>query len=140
MDLIKAHNEKYRFFADIAGTAMKVYNEYRPGLMESAYEVALEYLLKEDGHIVERQKFLPIYWRSVQLEQHYRLDLVVDGVICELKAVGYVDKEHRKQLWSYMNLTHTRYGMLINFGQKDRLFSEWYERYPDGTIERVRLV
>ena len=28
MDLLKEHNKKYQFFADITGIAMKVYNKY----------------------------------------------------------------------------------------------------------------
>lgn len=140
MDLISEHNQRFKFFADITGEAMKVYNKYHPGLLESAYEAALEYLLKRKGYKVERQKFLPIFWDDVQLEQTYRMDLVVDdNIIIELKAVTFVDTEHRKQLWNYMNLTHMEYGMLINFGNDQRLFSEWYKRYPDGVIEKVRL-
>jgi GxxExxY protein len=140
MDLISEHNQRFQFFADITGEAMKVYNKYHPGLLESAYEAALEYLLKRKGYKVERQKFLPIFWDDVQLEQTYRMDLVVDdNIIIELKAVTFVDTEHRKQLWNYMNLTHMEYGMLINFGNDQRLFSEWYKRYPDGIIEKVRL-
>lgn len=140
MDLISEHNQRFQFFADITGEAMKVYNKYHPGLLESAYEAALEYLLKRKGYKVERQKFLPIFWDDVQLEQTYRMDLVVDdNIIIELKAVTFVDTEHRKQLWNYMNLTHMEYGMLINFGNDQRLFSEWYKRYPDGVIEKIRL-
>lgn len=140
MDLISEHNQRFQFFADITGEAMKVYNKYHPGLLESAYEAALEYLLKRKGYKVERQKFLPIFWDDIQLEQTYRMDLVVDdNIIIELKAVTFVDTEHRKQLWNYMNLTHMEYGMLINFGNDQRLFSEWYKRYPDGVIEKVRL-
>lgn len=139
MDLIKKHNEKYKFFADITGEAMKVYNKFRPGLMESAYEAALKHLLKKSGHEVEQQVWLPMFWDDEKLDQEYRMDLVVDGVILELKAVQYIVAEHRKQLWSYMNLTHTEYGMLLNFGNKQGLLSEWYKRYPDGNIEKVRL-
>ena len=140
MDLISEHNQRFQFFADITGEAMRVYNKYHPGLLVSAYEAALEYLLKRKGYKVERQKFLPIFWDDVQLEQTYRMDLVVDdNIIIELKAVTFADTEHRKQLWNYMNLTHMEYGMLINFGNDQRLFSEWYKRYPDGTIEKIRL-
>ena len=119
---------------------MKVYNKYRPGLLESAYEAAMKYLLELDGHKVERQVYLPIFWDDVQLDQNYRLDLVVDDdIIIELKAVNFADKEHRRQLWNYMNLTHKPYGMLINFGP-DGLFSEWYKRdNATGEIEKVRL-
>ena len=59
MDLLKEHNSKYRFFADITGIAMKVYNKFHYGLLESAYESALRYLLERDGYKVERQVFLP---------------------------------------------------------------------------------
>lgn len=139
MDLIKEHNKKYQFFADIAGVAMKVYNKYRPGLLESAYEAAMKYLLELDGYKVERQVDLPIYWEDVKLDQHYRMDLVInDNIIVELKAIQFVCDEQRKQLKNYLNITHCPYGMLINFSP-DRLYSEWYERYLDGTIERVKL-
>ena len=69
------------------------------------------------------------------------MDLVIDdNIIVELKAVKFVDKEHRKQLFNYMNLTHTRFGMIINFGGES-LFSEWYERDSlTGKIEKVKLL
>jgi len=139
MTLIEEHNKKYKFFVDITGIAMKVHRKYHPGLLESAYEAAMKYLLELDGYKVERQVFLPIYWEEVQLDQTYRMDLVInDNIIVELKAINYVDKDHRKQLFNYMNLTHMPYGMLINFGPNG-LFSEWYERYSDGTIEKVKM-
>ena len=138
MDLIKEHNDKLEPMKVITGVAMKVHAKYRPGLLESAYEAAMEYLLKKDGHQVERQKMLPIYWEDVKLDQDYRMDLVIDGIICELKSVKHTSEDHVRQLWNYMNLTHTTYGMLINFGA-DRLYSAWYKRYEDGTIEKVKL-
>ena len=141
MNLIQEHNSKYQFFRDITGAAMKVYNKYRPGLLESAYEAALKYVLEIEGFKVERQVYLPIYWEDVQLEQTYRMDLIVnDNIIVELKAVNFADKNHRRQLWNYMNLTHMPYGILINFGP-DRLFSEWDIRNPNTEeIEKVRLM
>lgn len=140
MDLIKKHNQRLEPLRVITGEAMRVYNKYKPGLIESAYEAALKYLLEQKGYKVERQKMLPMYWADVLLDQSYRIDLVVNDIIVELKAVQFVVTEHRKQLWSYMNLTHTHYGMLINFGNKQGLLSEWYERDPQtGDIEKVHL-
>ena len=140
MNLIEEHNKKYQFFSDITGVAMKVHSKYHAGLLESAYEAALKYLLELQGFKVERQVELPIYWDDVKLDQKYRMDLVVnDNIVLELKAVNYVDKEHRKQLFNYMNLTHMPYGMLINFGPNG-LFSEWYVRHSDGDIEKVKLL
>ena len=140
MNLLEEHNRKYKFFADITGIAMKVHSKYHGGLLESAYEAALKYLLELEGFKVECQVFLPIYWDDVQLDQTYRMDLVVnDNIIIELKAVNFADNSHRKQLYNYMHLTHTRYGMLINFGPNG-LYSEWYDRDPQsGEIERVKL-
>ena len=140
MDLLKAHNERYQFFQDITGEAMRVHRKFRPGLVESAYEAALKYLLEHRGMKVERQVYLPIFWDGVPLDQTYRLDLVVnDNVICELKAVNFVSKEHRQQLWSYMRITHMPYGMLINFGSKS-LYSEWYELDCDtDEIAQIKL-
>jgi len=141
VNLIEEYNNRYSFFREITGEAMLVHRKYKPGLLESAYEAALKYLLEEKGHKVERQVFLPIYWEDVQLDQTYRMDLVVDeDVIVELKAVSHVETIHRKQLWNYLNLTHKPYGMLINFGA-DHLYSEWYHRHPeDGSIEKIRLM
>jgi GxxExxY protein len=141
MDVIEEYNKKYQFFADITGVAMKVHRKFHPGLLESAYEAAMKYLLEQDGFKVERQVMLPIYWDDVQLDQTYRLDLVInDDIIVELKAVRFADKAHRHQLWNYMHLTHKRYGMLINFGG-DSLFSEWFERNPlTGEIDKIKLI
>ena len=128
MDLIKEYNKRYEFFRGITGTAMKIHAKYKPGLLESAYEAALKYLLEQQSYKVERQVFLPIYWDDVKLDQTYRMDLVVnDNIIIELKAIAHIESEHRRQLMNYMNLTHMQYGMLINFGSK-HLYSEWYER------------
>ena len=67
------------------------------------------------------------------------MDLIVDElVIVELKALEYIKKEHRSQLWNYM-ITHMSHGMLVNFS-KERLYSEWYIRDNDGEIEKVKLL
>ena len=116
---------------------MLVHSEYHEGLLESAYEAALEYLLKLKGYNVERQVYLPMYWKDVKLNQHYCMDLVINNnIIVELKASSNIALPHRKQLWNYMNLTHLPYGMLMNFGAKS-FYSEWYHRHEDGTIEKI---
>lgn len=140
MDLIHEYNARLEPMRIITGVAMKVHAKYRSGLLESAYEAAMEYLLKNGGHSVERQKELPIFWDNVQLDQSYRMDLVIDGIIVELKSVSHTTDAHVRQLWNYMHLTHTEYGMLINFGS-ERLYSAWYRRDPlTREIEKVKLM
>ena len=133
------YNLRYAFFQDITGRAMQVRTEYHGGLLESAYEAALTYLLTQDGYQVERQVFLPIYWKEVKLNQNYRMDLVINHeVIIELKAMNFTGLEHRKQLWNYMNLTHMPFGMLINFSPRG-LYSEWYHRHQNGEMEQIKV-
>lgn len=141
MDLINDHNQRYAFFHDITGEAMKVHRKYKPGLLESAYEAALMYLLELKGYKVERQALLPVYWDDVKLDQTYRMDLVVnDDIIIELKAVQHVDTPHRRQLWNYMNLTYLPFGMIINFGSES-LYSEWYHRdEKTGVIDKIKML
>ncbi len=138
MDLIQEHNLRYKFFSDITGLAMQVHSKFHAGLLESAYEAGLKYLLEQNGYKVERQVYVPIYWDDVKLDQNYRIDLLVnDSIILELKAINYIDTSHRKQLWSYMNLTHIQYGMIMNFGSEG-LYSEWYEY--DAQLMRIDRV
>ena len=139
MDLIAENNRQLERQRHIIGVAMKVYNKYHGGLLETAYECAMKYLLELDGYKVEEQKELPMYWDDVKLGKTYRMDLVVGGdIIIELKAVKFISDEHRKQLRNYMNLTHTQWGMIINFSM-DRVYSEWYRR-DNGEITRVKLM
>lgn len=117
---------------------MDVHRKYHGGLLESAYEAALAYLLQQKCYTVERQVYLHIFWDDVQLDQSYRLDLVVNKeIIIELKATRYFGNPERRQLWNYMNITHLKYGMLINFAP-DGLYSEWYIRQENGTIDKVK--
>ena len=141
MDAITEYNKRYEFFKDIAGEAMKVHRKWRGGLLESAYEAALKYLLEQKGYTVERQVFVPMYWDNVRLDQDYRLDLLINGdIILELKAIKHIDTPHRQQLWSYLRITRKHYGMLINFSPEG-LYSEWYH-YVDATgeIDRIKLL
>ena len=139
MNLIEEYNKQLARQKHIVGVAMKVFNKYHGGLLESAYECALKYLLVQDGYKVEVQKELNMYWDNVRLDKTYRMDLVVDDdIIIELKALKYIKDEQRKQLKNYMVLTHTRWGMLINFSM-DRVYSEWYRLDANGSIEQVRL-
>lgn len=137
MDVLKEYDETVKPLRQIVGAAMTVFNEWGAGLLESAYEAGMKHLL-EKGHKVERQKYLPIYWKNEKLEENYRMDLVVDDIIVELKACKFISNEHKRQLHNYMRLTKNTYGLLINFAEK-QVFSEAFKLYPDGSIEKVSL-
>ena len=137
MDVLKEYDETVKPLRQIVGAAMTVFNEWGAGLLESAYEAGMKHLLEKE-HKVERQKYLPIYWKDEKLEDNYRMDLVVDDIIVELKACKFISNDHKRQLHNYMQLTKNTYGLLIN-GAEKQVFSEAFKLYADGSIEKVPL-
>jgi GxxExxY protein len=64
----------------------------------------------------ERQKPLPVKYKSVNLDCSYRLDLVVEEkIILELKTVEHLLPIHEAQLLTYLKLSGLTLGLLINF-------------------------
>ena len=117
---------------DLTGLILKkayeVHSALGPGLLESAYEECLCFELAECGLTVERQKALPVIYKSIRMDAGYRLDILVnDTVIVELKAVEALSPIHTAQLPTYMKLSHKRYGLLINFNVKS--LKEGIKRY-----------
>ena len=100
----------------IIGAAIEVHRELGPGLLESAYEVALAYELTLQGLQVERQKEQPIRYKGLLIETGFRIDVLVEGqVVVELKAVEAILPIHEAQLITYLKLSQCRVGLLINF-------------------------
>ncbi len=74
-----------------------------PGLLESVYEACLAYEMTQDGVLVERQKTLPVRYKSILLDDGLRMDMVVDNrVIIELKCVEKILPVHEAQLYTYL--------------------------------------
>ena len=72
----------------IIAAAIEVHRILGPGLLESAYVIALCRELSLRGIHFEREKSLPVDYKDVHLDAGYRLDIVVEGrVIVEVKAV-----------------------------------------------------
>lgn len=86
-----------------------------PGLLESAYETCLAFELKKRGLSIELQKPLPLVYEQVKLECGYRLDLLVEGVVVEIKSVEAVAPIHEARIISYLRLSGCKVGLLINF-------------------------
>ena len=113
METIKSLNQ---LSSIILNCAYRVHSNLGPGLFESVYEAALEYELKVAGFKVERQKCLPVVYENVQLDEGFRIDLLVgDRIILELKAVKALEPIHKAQLITYLKLADKDVGLLINF-------------------------
>ncbi|WP_297097263.1 GxxExxY protein [uncultured Draconibacterium sp.] len=105
---------------DIRGAIFEVYNALGPGLLESVYESALVYELREMGYDVNTQVDLPINYKGNKLEKGYRIDILVENkVIIEVKSVETMKKLYFKQTNSYLKLANKRLGILVNFNTEN---------------------
>ncbi len=109
--------EQYEYFATkIFQSALEVHKQMGPGLLESVYEFCLEKELLINGIHVQHQVQVPLYYKGIDLEKEFRIDLLVENeIIIELKAVDILLPVHHAQIISYLKLTDKRLGFLINF-------------------------
>jgi GxxExxY protein len=98
--------------------AINVHRELGPGLLESVYESALSYEIKQQGLKIERQVPIPINYKDIHFDEGFRADIIVEGkVILEIKSVETVIPSHKKQVNTYLRLTGCKLGYLLNFGE-----------------------
>jgi GxxExxY protein len=102
----------------IVDACFQVHRELGPGLFESVYEECLYYELVQRGLLVERQKEIPVFYKEVEMEIAFRADLIVEKkVIVEIKSQEGIAPVHQKQLLTYLRLTDTKLGLLVNFNE-----------------------
>jgi GxxExxY protein len=64
----------------------------------------------------ERQKAQPIFYKGLEIDEGYRLDILVeDKVVLELKVVDSLNDVHFAQLLTYLKLSSLELGFLLNF-------------------------
>ena len=121
----------------IIGKSYDVINYYHRGLQESAYHAALAWEMRQLPYHVQLEECFHQYYKGVKLDKTYRMDLVVDDILVELKAKECITSEHRLQLFNYMRLVNMTYGLLINFGV-DHVDAERY--YYDQKSNKILLI
>ena len=100
----------------IIGCSIEVHRVLGPGLLESAYEQCMAHEMALQEIAFRLQVPTPIVYKGLRLDCAYKADIVVhERVIVELKSVETVTALHHAQLLTYMKLTRTEIGLLINF-------------------------
>ena len=100
----------------VIGAAIEVHREMGPGLLESVYQACLEYELQLRNIAFERQVRLPIIYKGAIVADELVMDVYFPGhLVVELKAVDKLDSIHEAQLLTYLRLSKTHVGLLINF-------------------------
>lgn len=104
-------------------------------MLESTYEACLAYELSKRGYDVLRQVRLPVKYKELQLDEGYKIDLLVEReVIVELKAVEELGQIHEAQLVSYLKMSGCQVGLLINFNV--RVLKNGIKRKLNGALEQ----
>ncbi len=100
----------------IRGAIFKVHQTLGPGLLESVYEAALLYELREKNLKAVSQVGLPVDYNGIHLELGFRIDILVEeSVIIEIKSIESIRDIHKKQLLTYLRLSDKKIGILVNF-------------------------
>ena len=100
----------------IIGAAIEVHKHWGPGLYEEIYERSLCRELSLRHIAFENQMTIPLIYKDEEVGDDLRLDVWVDRkVVIEAKAVSSLLPVHEAQLMTYMKLTKSRVGLLINF-------------------------
>jgi len=100
----------------VIGAAIEVHRHIGPGLLEAIYRECLAQELTDRGIAVECEVPLAVRYKSHEFPSAYRMDLVVEKkLILELKAVEQLMPVHTAQILSYLKMSNSKLGLLINF-------------------------
>ena len=101
---------------DVIAAAIEVHRDLGPGLLESAYATCLQRELTARRLAFVTERRIPLAYKGVALDCHYRLDLLVhDAVVVEVKAIAEVLPIHQAQVLTYLRLANLPVGLVINF-------------------------
>jgi GxxExxY protein len=99
--------------------AIQTHKKLGPGLLESAYQHGLAYLLAKNDIVFEKEKTISIYMDDLPIDAGYRADFIVQNkLIVEIKSVEKLKPIHEAQLLTYMKLGGFELGLLLNFNEK----------------------
>ena len=103
--------------AIVVDTGFRIHKDLGPGLLESVYELILAEKLRRLGIDVDRQMPINISYEDVQIENAFRVDLLVEGrLVVEIKSLEQIAPVHAKQILTYIRLMNLPLGLLMNFG------------------------
>jgi GxxExxY protein len=100
----------------VVDVCIKIHSKIGPGCFERVYEELLYYELVKLGLNVQRQLYLPIEYEEVNIENAYKLDLLVENMlVLELKTLYPLPSVYFKQIRTHLSLLNLKHGMLLNF-------------------------
>lgn len=112
----------------ILGACFEVSNELGAGFLESVYEKALQFALRQKGLKAESQVPVSVVFRSEPVGQFFADLLINDEVVVELKVAKALAPEHLAQTINYLKATGLETALLVNFGNRKVEYRRLYNR------------
>lgn len=101
---------------EIVDASLTVHKAMGAGLYEKVYEDCLCHVLLKKGLYIKRQHPITVTFEDMVINNAFKIDLFVEeSVIVELKSVDRFLPIHESQILTYMRLSKTNIGLLINF-------------------------
>lgn len=102
----------------IIGSCIMVHKKLGNGFIEGVYQEALMKELTKAEIPFEQDKKLPIFYEGNELSHYYTANfLCYDKIIVEIKVIGFLDENIKRQSLNYLRSTNLEVGLLINFGE-----------------------
>ena len=106
----------------IIGAAIEVYNQLGPGFLEAVYQEAFQMELSTRTIPFNPQQELILRYKNRPLNTFYIPDFVAYGkIIVEIKAMAALSDIEAAQVINYIKATGFELGILINFGNAEKL-------------------
>ncbi len=100
----------------ILDASITVHKELGPGLLESAYRLALKRELELRNLYVRMHVPVDLIYKEIDLGKCYEIDLLVENeIIIETKSCDGMVPIFTAQVITYLKLYNTTLGYLINF-------------------------
>ncbi|MBA4196456.1 MAG: GxxExxY protein [Chitinophaga sp.] len=103
----------------IIGICMEIHTALGIGLKEINYKDAMEIEFQALNIPYEREKKFIVKYKGKMLKSPYIADFMVfNSFILEIKSVPVIIDAHIAQTLSYLNVSNTKLGIIINFDEK----------------------
>ena len=117
--------------AIILDSCITVHRELGPGLLESAYSLALLREFELRNIFALGQCAIEMNYKGVNLGKVYVIDILVENeIVLELKSVDELHPIHEAQLITYLKIADKKLGYLINFNVP--LLKDGFRRKVNG--------
>ena len=125
----------------IIGAAIDVHRELGPGLLEQSYEACFCFELLSRGLNIERQKPLPINYKSQHLDCGYRIDVLVErAIVVEIKAIQQFERVHFAQLRSQLEILQLSRRIVAKFQRRASVEKRHHtgSEWPSRVVSSLR--